>query len=176
MAVKQVCVRMKNQPGSLHQVTEVLKLEGVNIRAISVLDPGEDALVRMMVDDPERACNALGSKGFDFFETEVVAVEVPDHPGGAARRAGLSERGGHQYSPAVQLSGSIQSACHSHSPGGPQRRCGTDPHEELCTRLRDGGVRIVGIGYLLEKQLNPLRCSPNFKKYVNGQSPPILCE
>jgi hypothetical protein len=82
MPVKQVCVRMKNQPGELHQVTEVLKLEGVNIRAISVLDPGEDALVRMMVDDPERACNSLASKGFNFFEREVVAVEVPDHPGG----------------------------------------------------------------------------------------------
>jgi len=82
MAVKQVCVRMKNAPGHLHQVTEVLKLEGVNIRAISVLDPGEEALVRMMVDDPERACNALASKGFDFFERDVVAVEVPDHPGG----------------------------------------------------------------------------------------------
>jgi len=82
MSVKQVCVRMKNEPGELHRVTEVLKLEGVNIRAISVLDPGEDALVRMMVDDPERACNSLASKGFDFFQREVVAVEVPDHPGG----------------------------------------------------------------------------------------------
>jgi len=73
---------MRNEPGELHQVTEVLKFEGVNIRAISVLDPGEDALVRMMVDDPERACNSLASKGFDFFQREVVAVEVPDHPGG----------------------------------------------------------------------------------------------
>jgi hypothetical protein len=82
MAVKQVCVRMTNKPGELHQVTEVLKLEGVNIRAISVLDPGEDALVRMMVDDPERACNSLASKDFDYFERDVVAVEVPDHPGG----------------------------------------------------------------------------------------------
>jgi len=82
MPVKQICVRMKNAPGQLHQVTEVLKLEGVNIRAISVLDPGEDALVRMMVDDPERACNSLAGKGFDFFQRDVAAVEVPDHPGG----------------------------------------------------------------------------------------------
>ena len=82
MEVRQLCVRMENRPGALHRVTDVLKLEGVNIRAISVLDPGEEALVRMMVDDPERACNALASKGFDFWEREVVAVEVPDHPGG----------------------------------------------------------------------------------------------
>ena len=96
MAVKQVCVRMKNQPGALHEVTEVLKLEGVNIRAISVLDPGEDALVRLMVDDPERACNAFAGKGLDFFERDVVAVEVPDHPGGlhavlgSLREAGIN--------------------------------------------------------------------------------------
>ena len=74
---------MDNQPGSLHQVTEVLKLDGVNIRAISVLDPGEEAaVVRMMVDDPELASNALASGGIDFFEEEVIAAEVPDHPGG----------------------------------------------------------------------------------------------
>ena len=79
---KQICVRIKDRPGTLHEVTEVLKFEGVNIRAVSFLDPHEDTLVRMMVDDPERACNALKSKGFDIREEEVVAVEVPDHPGG----------------------------------------------------------------------------------------------
>ncbi len=83
MPPKQICVQMDNRPGALHQVTEVLKLEGVNIRAISVLDPGADvAVVRMMVDEPELAANALASGGIEFFEEEVVAVEVPDHPGG----------------------------------------------------------------------------------------------
>jgi hypothetical protein len=82
MSVMQLCVTIKNTPGALHQITEVLKFEGVNIRAVSFLDPREDARVRMMVDDPERACNALRSKGFEVSEEAVVAVEVPDHPGG----------------------------------------------------------------------------------------------
>lgn len=82
MAVKQICVRMKNEPGALHEVTEILKLEGVNIRAISVLDPGEEAVVRMMVDDPELASNALASGGIAFYQEDVIAAEVPDHPGG----------------------------------------------------------------------------------------------
>jgi hypothetical protein len=74
---------LDNQPGALHQVTELLKLEGVNIRAISILDPGkETAVVRMMVDDLELASNALASGGVAFSEEEVIAVEVPDHPGG----------------------------------------------------------------------------------------------
>jgi hypothetical protein len=82
MAAKQICVQMKNESGALHQVTELLKLEGVNIRAISVLDPGDAAVVRMMVDDPELATNALTSGGIAFYEEEVIAAEVPDHPGG----------------------------------------------------------------------------------------------
>jgi hypothetical protein len=82
MAAKQICVKMKNESGALHQVTELLKLEGVNIRAISVLDPGDQAVVRMMVDDPELASNALASGGVSFYEEDVIAAEVPDHPGG----------------------------------------------------------------------------------------------
>jgi len=82
MSAKQICVPMKNKPGQLHQVTEILKLEGVNIRAINVLADGEEAVVRMMVDDPELASNALASGAISFYEEDVIAVEVPDHPGG----------------------------------------------------------------------------------------------
>jgi hypothetical protein len=82
MAAKQICVQMKNESGALHQVTELLKLEGVNIRAISVLDSGDQAVVRMMVDDPVLATNALASGGIAFYEEDVLAAEVPDHPGG----------------------------------------------------------------------------------------------
>jgi hypothetical protein len=82
MAVKQICAQMKSEPGELHQITEILKLEGVNIRAISVMDPGAGAVVRMMVDDPELAGNALASGGVAFYEEDVIAAEVPDHPGG----------------------------------------------------------------------------------------------
>jgi hypothetical protein len=96
MAAKQICVKMKNESGALHQVTELLKLEGVNIRAISVLDPGNRAVVSMMVDDPELASNALASGGVSFYEEDVIAAEVPDHPGGlhavlgALRAAGIN--------------------------------------------------------------------------------------
>ena len=82
MGAKQICVQMKNESGALHRVTELLKLEGVNIRAISVLDSGDQAVARMMVDDPELATNALASGGISFYEEDVIVAEVPDHPGG----------------------------------------------------------------------------------------------
>ncbi len=82
MAVLQICLRLENRPGVLQQVTNIFKVEGINIRAITVVDPGAYALVRMMVDDHEKACNALTSSGFEFTCSEVIPVEIPDHPGG----------------------------------------------------------------------------------------------
>jgi hypothetical protein len=38
--------------------------------------------VRVVVDSPEKATNVLRSHGYSVRETDVIAVEVPDHPGG----------------------------------------------------------------------------------------------
>jgi len=98
MHAVQLCVQMKNQPGPLHQVTGILKLEGVNILAINVCDSGNGAVLRMVVDDPELATNALASRGVTSSQEEVLAVELPDHPGGlhavldALGAAGISVR------------------------------------------------------------------------------------
>ncbi|HBA55626.1 MAG TPA: amino acid-binding protein, partial [Syntrophorhabdus aromaticivorans] len=56
--------------------------EGVNIRAISVADTSDISTVRFVVDDPARALNILKTNGFATKETDVLAVETPDHPGG----------------------------------------------------------------------------------------------
>ncbi len=94
MPAKQICVQMENRPGALHEVTDCLKLEQVNIRAINVVDGGKRALVRMMVDDPERAANVFTSRGFTFTVEEVIPVEVPDHPGGLHALLGALQQAG----------------------------------------------------------------------------------
>jgi hypothetical protein len=63
-------------------VSECLGKEGVNIRAISVADTSDISTVRFVVDDPVKAVNVLKSHGYSPKETEVIAVETPDHPGG----------------------------------------------------------------------------------------------
>lgn len=82
MCVKQISVSLDNVPGQFLAVSERLGVEGINIRAISVADTSDISTVRFVVDDPPKALNVLKSHGYSVKESDVIAVEVPDHPGG----------------------------------------------------------------------------------------------
>jgi hypothetical protein len=82
MFIKQISISLDNTPGMLSKVSEILGNEGVNIRAISVADTADISTVRFVVDDPTKAINILTTNGFAIKETDVLAVETPDHPGG----------------------------------------------------------------------------------------------
>jgi len=66
----------------LAEVTGILAQTGINIRALSLADTSDFGVLRLIVNDTHKAKEALKSKGFTVGETEVVAVEVPDKPGG----------------------------------------------------------------------------------------------
>jgi hypothetical protein len=82
MSVKQISVSLENVPGKLLDVSQLLGAEGINIRAISVADTSDISTVRFVADDPEKTINVLRSRGYSIRESEVIALEVPDHPGG----------------------------------------------------------------------------------------------
>jgi hypothetical protein len=82
MAIKQISVSLDNVPGALSIVSEILGDGGVNIRAISVADTADISTVRFVVDEPFKAVNILKTNGYAVKETDVLAVETPDHPGG----------------------------------------------------------------------------------------------
>ena len=82
MAVRQISISLENVPGKLLDVSERLGTEGINIRAISVADTSDISTVRFVADDPAKATNVLRSHGYALKETDVIALEVPDHPGG----------------------------------------------------------------------------------------------
>jgi hypothetical protein len=84
MKVEQISVFLENKPGSLAEVTRILGDAGVNIRALSLADTKDFGILRLIVNDHEKAKQILGQKGFTVRKTEVVAVEVPDRPGGLA--------------------------------------------------------------------------------------------
>ncbi|MBU1208013.1 MAG: ACT domain-containing protein [Proteobacteria bacterium] len=84
MKVEQISVFLENKPGALAEVTRTLGEAGVNIRALSLADTKDFGILRLIVNDNEKAKEALGQKGFTVRKTEVVAVEVPDRPGGLA--------------------------------------------------------------------------------------------
>jgi len=82
MFVKQISISLDNVPGRLMEVSEYLGIEGINIRAISVADTADISTVRFVTDDPPKTVNVLQSRGYSVKQTDVIAIEVPDHPGG----------------------------------------------------------------------------------------------
>ena len=82
MSVKQISISLENVPGKFLEVSECLGAEGINIRAISVADTSDVSTVRFVADASEKCINVLRSHGYSVKETDVIAVEVPDHPGG----------------------------------------------------------------------------------------------
>jgi len=82
MSVKQISVFIENKQGRLIAVTSCLAENQVDIRALSVADTSDFGILRLIVDHPTRAYNALKEAGFTVRETEVLALEVEDVPGG----------------------------------------------------------------------------------------------
>lgn len=75
---------LENKSGRLADVTRTLADNAINIRALSIADTIDYGLLRLIVDDPNRATEILTSEGFTVAKTEVLAIEIPDRPGGLA--------------------------------------------------------------------------------------------
>jgi len=81
----QLNVFASNRPGRLERLTEVLKEEGINIRAITIAGADDFGVIKLLVDDPQRAYGALRREGFSVHLKEVIAVIMDDRPGGLHR-------------------------------------------------------------------------------------------
>ncbi len=84
MKVEQISVFLENKSGRLAEVAEVLARSGINIRALSLADTVDFGILRLIVNDTEKAKQVLKENNFTVGKTEVVAIEVPDRPGGLA--------------------------------------------------------------------------------------------
>ena len=84
MRVEQIAVFLENKSGRLAEITAKLAEENINIRALSVADTADFGILRLIVDDAEKAKTTLKSNGFTVGITNVIAVEVADKTGGLA--------------------------------------------------------------------------------------------
>ena len=85
MRVSQLSVFLENKSGRLADVTRTLADANINIRALSIADTIDYGLLRLIVNDPVAAKDALANAGFTAALTDVLAVEVADRPGGLAK-------------------------------------------------------------------------------------------
>ncbi|MFZ5592396.1 MAG: ACT domain-containing protein [Bacillota bacterium] len=84
MKIKQISVFLENKSGRLARVTKVLGKHDINIRALSIADTTDFGILRLIVNNPDKAFQVLKEAGFTVSVTEVLAVEVTDRPGGLA--------------------------------------------------------------------------------------------
>lgn len=84
MKVNQISVFLENKSGRLADVARTLAKNGINIRALSIADTIDYGLLRLIVDHPPHAAKVLSDHGFTVAQTEVLAIAVPDRPGGLA--------------------------------------------------------------------------------------------
>ncbi len=81
MLIKQISIFIPNKKGSLSQLTDILIAHNIDIRAIAVFDTAEFGILRLVVDDPDRAVEILNEEGVVAKVSKVIAVEPEDKPG-----------------------------------------------------------------------------------------------
>ncbi len=82
MKIEQLSIFLENKAGRMAEVTKALAEADINIRALSLADTSDFGILRLIVNDHEKAKAALKAAGFTVGLTSVVAVEVPHKPGG----------------------------------------------------------------------------------------------
>ena len=82
MFVKQLSIFVENKSGRLADIIDAIADAGIDIRAVSIADTTDFGILRLIVNDTEKAINIMKEAGFTVGRTAVVAVEVDDKPGG----------------------------------------------------------------------------------------------
>lgn len=94
MKIKQISVFVENKSGRLAEITEIIAENDINIKALSIADTTDFGILRIIVDCPEKAEKILRYAGFTVSMNTVIAVKIPDKPGGLASALKfLSEKG-----------------------------------------------------------------------------------
>ncbi|MBQ1994217.1 MAG: acetolactate synthase [Lachnospiraceae bacterium] len=85
MAVKQISVFIENHSGKLAEFCNLLSKNEINMRASSLADAQDFGIVRIIVDDIYKASTILKDAEYVFSIKDVIAIELPDHPGSLAK-------------------------------------------------------------------------------------------
>ena len=94
--IKQISVFVENKSGRLSDILNVIGKNGIDISALSIADTNDFGIVRMIVNDPDKAAEILKSNNLVVKVTDVIALAVADKPGGLAgeieklKNAGIS--------------------------------------------------------------------------------------
>lgn len=80
--VKEIAVKLENKPGTLSEISDLLGANGVNILGLTLRTQGKSGMLCFVCTDPGRVTDILKSAGYAAKKHDVLAVEIPHHPGG----------------------------------------------------------------------------------------------
>src|SRR5512140_3255176 len=84
MKIRQLSLFLENRPGQLRLPCRILGDAGIQVLTMSLADTQQFGILRLVVKDAERAKKVLEAQGVVVNVTELLAVDVPDRPGGLA--------------------------------------------------------------------------------------------
>ncbi len=87
MGVSQLSVFVENRPGHLADTLGALAAGEVNVMSFTIADTADYGILRIIVDEPNRAIQLLSEAGYAVVEHPVVCAVLPDEPGALARVA-----------------------------------------------------------------------------------------
>ena len=82
--IDQLTVFLENTKGRLTSLCRALGDADIQMHSLALADTTDYGIARIICDDPKGAVAAISEAGFTANLTKVVAVEVPDVPGGLA--------------------------------------------------------------------------------------------
>lgn len=83
--VRQISVFVDNKPNRLAGVMKLLKESGINLRALSLADTKDFGILRIIVNDTDKAVRILKEAAYAVTVTEILAISIPDSPGQLSR-------------------------------------------------------------------------------------------
>ena len=135
MSIQQISVFLENRAGQLAEITKVLAGEGIDLRAISIAETSDYGVLRMIVDDAQKASSILLQHGDILSMTPVWAVEVPDRPGGLAELLGVLAEN--------QIAVEYMYSLFTHCAGNAYMVLRISDEEKFNTALQAKGIKIV---------------------------------
>ena len=94
MTIDQISVFLENKSGRLADVTSVLAENDINLRAMTIADTADFGILRIVVNNPDKAARILEENGFTIRITKVLGIEIDDKPGGLHRIMKLFKENG----------------------------------------------------------------------------------
>lgn len=81
-AIPVLSIFAENKPGKLKKITEVLAREEINILGFSIVSVKDFGVIKLLVDQPERAYQKFKERGFTVAKVPCLGIELEDRPGG----------------------------------------------------------------------------------------------